>query len=83
MKSLSSGHKYAWMQAVDPATDSAALEDASGNRLVLATLVMLLAVGLQALGLFKGASVNSARHRVAAWLLMAAVVAVWAVKFRA
>jgi len=77
------GHKYAWMQAVDPATDPAALEDASGNRLVLATLVMLLAVGLQALGLFKGASVNSARHRVAAWLLMAAVVAVWAVKFRA
>jgi len=83
LKSLSSGHKYAWMQAVDPATDSAALEDASGNRLVLATLVMLLAVGLQALGLFKGAPVNSARHCVAAWLVMAAVVAVWAVKFRA
>ena len=71
------------MQAVDPATDPAALEDASGNRLVLATLVMLLAVGLQVLGLFKGAPVNSARHRVAAWLVMAAVVAVWAVKFRA
>ena len=64
------------MEAVDPATYPAAMEDASGNRFVLATLVMLLAPGLQALGWLTGASAHRTPHRVAVCLLIAAMVAV-------
>ena len=74
-------HKYAWMAAVDGSTDPAALEDASGNRLLWATFVMLLASGVQVLGLVKTGSMHGTRHRAVACLLMAAVVAVWAFKF--
>ena len=74
-------NKYAWMAAVDPATDPAALEDASGNRLVFATLVMLAAVGLQALWLWKARPAHGARHRLAAGLLIIALLALWGYRF--
>ena len=74
-------HKYAWMAAVDPATDPAALVDGSGNRAVFATLVMVVAVGLQGLWLLRGGRVRGAGHRVAPWVLIVAVLAVWALKF--
>ena len=74
-------HKYAWMAAVDPATDPAALEDASGNRVVFATLVMVAAVGLQVLWLCKAQPVHGARHRVAAGLLIVGLLALWGYRF--
>lgn len=75
------GHKYAWMEAVDPATAPAALEDASGNRLLFATVVMALAVALQLLWLLKGWHTHGARHRVVPCVLIVAVFAVWMLKF--
>lgn len=75
------GHKYAWMEAVDAATDPAALEDASGNRLLFATFVMGVAVAVQVLWLLKAGAAHGVRHRAAAGLLIAAVLAVWGLKF--
>lgn len=79
--SLLPGHKYAWMDAVDPATDPAALEDGSGNRFLFATVVMLVAVGLQALSLLQAGPAHGARRRVLPCLLIAAVLALWGLKF--
>lgn len=79
------GHKYGWMEDIDPAIDPAALEDGSGNRVVFATLVLLLAVGLQALGWWlaaPGAGVGAgARRHLLPGLCIAALLAVWAWKF--
>ena len=75
------GHKYAWMSAVDAATDPSALEDGSGNRALFAAVVMVLAVGLQALWLLKAGRAHGLGHRVVPCLLIAAVLAVWALKF--
>jgi hypothetical protein len=75
------GHKYAWMATVDPATDPAALLDGSGNRTVLATLVMLAVVGLQLLWLLKAGRGHGRRHRVLPCLLIAGVLALWGLKF--
>lgn len=75
------GHKYAWMEAVDPATDPAALLDGAGNRVVFATVVMLLAVGLQALWLLKAGRTHGRAHRVVPGLLIVAVLALWVLKF--
>jgi ABC-type maltose transport system permease subunit len=75
------GHKYAWMEAVDPAVDPTALVDGSGNRVVFATVVMLLAVGLQGLWLLKAGRAHGTGHRVAPCLLIAAVLALWMLKF--
>lgn len=75
------GHKYAWMAAVDPATDPAALADASGNRFVFATVCMLLAVGLQLWWLLKAGPVHGRRHRVAPCLLIITLLVLWGLKF--
>lgn len=75
------GHKYAWMEAVDPTIDPAALVDGSGNRWVFATVVTLLAVGLQALWLLKAGRARGTGHLVAPCLLIVAVLALWALKF--
>ena len=75
------GHKYAWMEAVDPATAPAALEDGSGNRLLFATVVTALAVGVQLLWLLKAWHSHGPRHRVVPCVFILAVLAVWALKF--
>ena len=90
------GHKYAWMAAVDPATDPALLLDASGNRVVLATVVMVLAVGLQLIWLLrllwllwllwlptsgKAGPTHGKHHALLAGLLIMALLALWALKF--
>jgi hypothetical protein len=74
-------HKYGWMEDIDPAIDPAALEDGSGNRLVFATLVLLLAVGLQALGWWLAAPVPGARRHLLPGLCIAALLGLWAWKF--
>ena len=75
------GDKYAWMAEVDPATDPSALTDASGNRALFATVVMLLAVVLQALWLLKAGPAHGTPHRVAPCLLIVAALALWGAKF--
>ncbi len=76
-------HKYAWMDGIDPGVDPAALEDASGNRQLVMALCVLLALGLQALALWRGWRHGGGRgQRVAALVLVLALLAAWAFKAR-
>lgn len=77
LMAILSSNKYRWMSELDESIAVGAIEDASNDNAVFATLLLVLALSIQLVLLAK--SRNTAQ-RVTAAALMAFALAVWLVK---
>lgn len=71
-------HKYAWMRDFDAEFAGSLPEDGSGNRVVVATMLLVLAIGAETYGLIRS---RSWPGRATAGALAAVALIVWIVKF--